>query len=119
MMSTRCSIDANEVFDRVLRGYSLRWNTLFPTWERFIPNVGTTHSLAGNLYLLFLNGCIQKTSGSLGERMRVSATMSWCFKTEKDLVDNIRKALNNNKELYVSFEWGEEKTEDKVIIELI
>ena len=51
--------------------------------------------------------------------MRVSATMSWCFKTEKDLVDNIRKALNNNKELYVSFEWGEEKTEDKVIIELI
>lgn len=58
-------------------------------------------------------------SGSLGERMRVSATMSWCFKTEKDLVDNIRKALNNNKELYVSFEWGEEKTEDKVIIELI
>lgn len=58
-------------------------------------------------------------SGSLGERMRVSATMSWCFKTEKDLVDNIRKALNNNKELYVSFEWGQEKTEDKVIIELI
>ncbi len=58
-------------------------------------------------------------SGSLGERMRVSATMSWCFKTEKDLVDNIRKALNNNKELYVSFEWGEEKTKDKVIIELI
>jgi hypothetical protein len=58
-------------------------------------------------------------NGSLGERMRVSATMSWCFKTEKDLVDNIRKAINNNKELYVSFEWGEEKTEDKVIVGFI
>ena len=51
--------------------------------------------------------------------MRVSATMSWCFKTEKDLVDNIRKAINNNKELYVSFEWGEEKMEDKVIVKFI
>ena len=43
-----CSTDANEVFDWVLRGYSLRWNTLFPTWERFIPNMGTTHFQAGN-----------------------------------------------------------------------
>lgn len=58
-------------------------------------------------------------SGSLGDCTRASSTMSWCFNTEKDLVDNIRKALNNNKELYVSFEWGEKKTEDKVIIELI
>ena len=58
-------------------------------------------------------------SGSLGECMRVSATMSWCFNTEKDLVDNIRKAINNNNELYVSFVWGEEKMEDKVIVKFI
>ena len=50
-MLSRCSTDANEVFDRVLRGYSLRWNTLSPTWEHFIPNVGTSRSHAGNLHL--------------------------------------------------------------------
>ena len=58
-------------------------------------------------------------SGSLGECMRASATMSWCFETEVDLIDNIKKAIICNKELYVSFEWGEEKTEDRVIVEFI
>jgi len=30
--------------------YSQRGNTLFPTWERLIPNVGTYCSQAGNIY---------------------------------------------------------------------
>ena len=50
VMSSCCSTDANEVFDRVLRGYSLRWNSSSPTWEQFMPNVGTTRSQAGNLH---------------------------------------------------------------------
>ena len=50
IMSSRCLTDANEVFDRVLRRYSLRWNSLSPTWERIIPNVGTGRSQAGNLH---------------------------------------------------------------------
>ena len=50
IMSSRCLTDANEVFDRVLRGYSPWWNSSFPTWERFIPNVGTARSQAGNMH---------------------------------------------------------------------
>ena len=30
--------------------YSQRGNTLFPTWERLIPNVGISRSQAGNIY---------------------------------------------------------------------
>jgi len=30
--------------------YSQRGNTLFPTWEHLIPNVGTSRSQAGNIY---------------------------------------------------------------------
>jgi len=29
--------------------YSQRGNTLFPTWERLIPNVGTLYSQRGNV----------------------------------------------------------------------
>jgi len=30
--------------------YSQRGNTLFPTWECLIPNVGTSRSQRGNIY---------------------------------------------------------------------
>ena len=49
-MSMSCSNYVFKLFDLFLIVYSLRWNSLFPTWERFIPNVGTFHSQGGNKF---------------------------------------------------------------------
>ena len=39
--------------------YSQRGNTLFPTWEHFIPNVGISRSQHGNITLSYsITGCL-------------------------------------------------------------
>ena len=48
VMSMMYSDYVFKLFGLVLRGCSLGWNDLFPTWEQFIPNVGILCSQRGN-----------------------------------------------------------------------
>ena len=57
----------------------------------------------------------------LGQWTAVSARSgSWCFETEKELADHIRKAVSIGKDIRVQYEWSEGYLGgDKIVVDFI
>ena len=55
--------------------------------------------------------------GELGLITQSASCKVWAFKSEHELAEHIRKALELGKELSVSFGWGEFYGPDKITVE--